>query len=969
MSTSLVKRQVEPHWLMRLLGAKPVIFHLLDSELRIETGRRDRVAAESLYSCVGLKRGIVFSTLRLRTDQGVRIFRGLEKNEARSLFYWLRAYSLAKLAPDISLAAADIKNALAKGYPRQSRVEHAMWVAKAAVERFGEVPPPEQPAEVGVSQFSYTAEVARWKKKDLRRLQCDYVSKQLTKYESFFDQVESKPLTLRQREVCVVDEDNNLVLAGAGTGKTSVMVGRAGYLIESGQARPDEILMLAFGSKAASEMQGRITLRLGNCGVTASTFHKIGKDIVAAVEGCQPSVTPLADDDRLLAAHVNAWYEAHMLNPAYRTLAIKYFEEHMYPDANPFDFDSEGAYFDYIIANDIRTLKGEAVKSLGECLVANHLFRRGINYQYEAPYEHDTGTLQYRQYQPDFYLPDYGIYIEYYGVDRNGNTAPYVNRVEYEAGMCWKRALHAEHGTPLIELFHYEHMEGTLLASIDEQLDTYEVACDPLPPEAILATLREFGAVDQFASLLSDFLKRYRANCYEPGQVEAAISVAENSTQVNAALKLLTPIIEDYQALLDSTRQIDFDDMIAKAIRYVRQGRFKGQWKYILVDEFQDISEARARLVKLLRDSADECSLFCVGDDWQAIYRFAGSDLTFTTDFESFFGTTRTTALDLTFRFNNGIGDVAAKFVQRNPLQMKKELHTLREVSGPTVSIMRATETISRASLGIARIETVLSRISQIAVTGSTVYLLGRYGFNLPSNLMMNKLRRQYPQLSLDAHTMHGAKGMEADYVVLLGLETGKHGFPSEKVTNPLFEALLPPLEKFAHAEERRLFYVALTRAKHRVYLIADMAVASEFVVELLQSSYKIELDEFEASIAQKLFQLIKCMKCKTGTMVPRQSEHGAFFGCNKYPLCSHKERGCQTCGSQMRRAGRFKVCISPECDTWVPICPECGAEMTARKGRYGYFWGCRNFRHGGAGCSHTEKEITFDEILISESE
>ena len=949
------ERQITPHWLMRLFGARSAIFKLTDAALQIETenGKQYWVPIESLGEGSTFKQGLLFSRVSFPTDQGKLTFRGLPKAEGKALYQWAHTYWFQQIAPQISKVAGDIKELLAGHYPSHSRIQQALPLAKAALKEFKIVPDRDLCDELDVHPFEYVAQVAQGSGPNSGQLQDSYLADQLAKFEQFFDQVESKPLTARQREACVADEDNNLVLAGAGTGKTSVMVGRAGYLIQSGQARPEEILMLAFGNKAAAEMQERITLRLGDCGITASTFHKLGKEIIAAVEGKQPSLTPLAEDDLALAHWVDQWFEELMLTPGYRKLALKYFQDHLYPEANPFDFKSAGEYFDFIIANDIRTLKGEMVKSLGECLVANHLFKLGINYQYEAAYEHETATPEFRQYQPDFYLPDLGIYIEYFGTDRKGNTAPYVDKEKYHEGMQWKRDLHRKFNTPLMELFHYQWCEGTLFDSIEQQLEKLEVSYEPLPPEAVLETLREFGAVSQFASLLTDLLRRYRANCYEDGQAETAIAKAPNADLVGAALKLLLPIVDKYQALLDGSGQIDFDDMIGKAIGYVKSGRFSGRWKYILVDEFQDISEPRARLIRSLRDSAAQCSLFCVGDDWQAIYRFTGSDLTYTTAFAEKFGVTRTTALDLTFRFNDGISDVATQFVLQNPAQVKKELRTLRQVDQPAVSLLRSSEP--------NRIRRVLQRIAEIAKPGSTVYLLSRYSFHLLDQPKLGRLRRQFPSLSLDCHTMHASKGMEADYVIILGLETGKHGFPSEKITNPLLEALLPPLEPYEHAEERRLFYVALTRAKHRAYLIADMTNASGFVVELLQKNYKIEMNEFDASLAQKLFQLIKCVKCKTGTMVPRQGKFGTFFGCTKYPLCSHKERGCPKCGTQMHRVDRFKVCIDPECKGWVPICPECGAEMAWKKGKRGYFWGCRNYRHGGGGCNHTENEIVFE--------
>ncbi len=117
-----------------------------------------------------------------------------------------------------------------------------------------------------------------------------------------------------------------------------------------------------------------------------------------------------------------------------------------------------------------------------------------------------------------------------------------------------------------------------------------------IAPGSGVETLREFGAINSFAVLLADLLKRYRANCYEQGQVEAVIKRQEEPKQADAALALLRPILDDYQALLDSAGHIDFDDMIGKAIEYVREGRFRSPWRYILVDEFQDISEGACPL-------------------------------------------------------------------------------------------------------------------------------------------------------------------------------------------------------------------------------------------------------------------------------------------------------------------------------------------------------------------------------------
>lgn len=965
-SDLLLKLTISPYWLLQILGVKPVYIEQTASGLVLQNSRDEswQLRPETLADESAFQQGHFFSSLRFKTDRGDFKLRWLNRKSSWQQFVQLKACWLHQLQPDVLRAKTTIEQQMKTGYPRQTKLMLVQKIARLQQQRFGKVPSTELYSVLDVNAFEFLSQVANWSEADFQVLKKRYVSQQLGNFESYFDQVESKPLTSKQREACVIDEDNNLVLAGAGTGKTSTMVGRAGFLLQSRQAKPEQILMLAFANKAAAEMQERIEKRLGDCGITASTFHKVGKDIIVAIEGKQPSLSPLVEDQKGLAAQVNQWFESHLGRPDYQKLVLTYFQDYLYPVANPFEFTSEGAYFDFLTANDIRTLKGELVKSYGECLVANHLFRLGIEYIYEADYELPTATVFHRQYRPDFFLPEYGVYIEYFGTDRLGNTAPYIDALKYKEGMAWKRQLHKTNNTKLIELFHYDQTEGRLYQRIEEELIKLGITTEQLPAEALLESLREFGAISAFALLLTDLLQRYRANCYAPGQLELAISKRDNEAQLRAAMTLLLPVVDDYVAHLNKHQHIDFDDMIGKAIHYVQTNQFKSQWRFILVDEFQDISDARARLIKALRDSVEGASLFCVGDDWQAIYRFTGSDLSFTTAFRQHFGATQMTALDLTFRFNSSISEVASRFVLQNPQQVAKKLNTLRQATKPEISLLRADnrqdKPNSQTRQEASRLEQVLINIAKMAVAGSSVYLLARYGFVLPDRNELKRLNLSFPTIKIEAFTIHASKGKEADYVVILGLEKGKHGFPSEKQTHPLLDALLPTAEPHPHAEERRLLYVAITRARHRVYLIADMAVASEFVIELIDQQYPVELNEFPVSLSQQLFQLINCSKCKTGTLIGRNGPHGAFFGCSKFPLCNHKERGCQGCGSPMKRKGRFKICINPTCERWTPTCPKCGDEMVLRKGPYSNFWGCRNYRKEGASCGHREQVINF---------
>ena len=691
----LENRSITPHWMMRLLGARTATILISSDGLILERAgnKRFAISSENLTREDVLRRGRLFFELVLPTDRGEQRLKGLRKAEVEGFFEWLQDYwfwleEAQKFASKVQRCAEEINRLLDAGYLRNSRLLQIKAMAREMLDQFRKVP------AVGSldrhADFTLVQQVAHWSDQRVEDFRVLYVDRLKEEFSTYFDEVESNPLTDSQRDACVIDEDNNLVLAGAGTGKTSAMVGRAGFLVKSRQARPDQILMLAFANKAAKEMQERLDERVDEKGVVASTFHKLGKDIIASVEKVQPSISPLATDGALLEKHVDQWFEKLLAIPSYRQWVLDYLGYYRYQAVNSFDFKTQGEYFEYISANEIRTLKGEMVKGLGELWIANRLFMLGVAYQYEADYEHETRGPDYRQYQPDFYLPDYGIYLEHFGIDRDGNTAPFVEKQKYHAGMDWKRRTHEKYGTRLIETFHYEYTEGRLLTGLQEKLIQAGVQFNPRSPDEMLDTLREFGVIRDLTPLLTDLLRRFKSNLPRPDQPwEEIVQGGHLSLVQQQVLKIVVPIYEKYETFLKENEHIDFDDMIGKATAYVQCGRFVSPWRYILVDEFQDISEPRARLVRALRESVDACSLFCVGDDWQSIYRFTGSDIRFTTDFEARFGATKITVLDKTFRFNNSICDVASRFVLENPAQVKKSLTTHAVVNHPAVSLLR----------------------------------------------------------------------------------------------------------------------------------------------------------------------------------------------------------------------------------------------------------------------------------------
>lgn len=957
-----VPLSLKPHWLARLLGASDAHFIVGKDGINLEHTDQGsyQILPSSLANPTVLSTGLLSSTLTLSTEKGVIKLKGLPKDKSKKVCRVLRQRWYQSLAKDVVQSRQSLELSISLGYLRSSRWKALQQQALLTANTFT-TPPEKGLIPDGTREaFSFVHGMAHLDELGLGQIRTAYIERLKSEYKDFFDVIESNPLTEAQREACIIDEDNNLVLAGAGTGKTSTLIGRVGFLVKSKQANPKQILLLAYAKKAADEMKERLDSRLGIDGIFASTFHALGQHIITTVEGSKPSISPLAQDEALLERHIDGWYNELMDDEDYRHQILQYFERFLYPACNPFDFKSEGEYFDFLIANEIRTLKGEAVKSYEECLIANHLFRLGVDYIYEAPYEISTRNLDFRQYQPDFYLPEYGIYIEHYGTDRKGKTAPWVNQEEYHAGIAWKRELHEENETTLIETYHYEKTEGTLLTGLEEKLTEQGVIYAPLPDEAILDTLREFGSISGFSRLLKNLLLLVKANWLSPDQLDKKIQTAENADQMRAALAALSPIYEKYEGLLNDQGEIDFNDMIGKALDYVQTNQFKPPWTYILVDEFQDISDPRARLVMALRDALPNSSLFCVGDDWQAIYRFTGSDLSYTTNFAEIFGKTETSILNKTFRFNNSISDIATRFVTQNPMQVKKDITTHTTVNTPAVSLLRQGTTVKSVQNPIERI---IQKIATDSKQNCSIYILARFNYLLPSRSTLSSLTRQYPHITIQAMSIHASKGKEADYVVVMELIKGPSGFPSEKVTHPLLEALLPMDSTFVFAEERRLFYVALTRAKKRVYLVTDMSKPSPFITEVIKQRYPIELNEFEIPLSQRDEYQIPCPRCETGVLMTRQGKHGSFLGCSHYPLCNHTEKSCLKCNSPMTRKDRYRVCINTECQSSILICPKCGADMDKRKGRYGYFWGCKNYSgNERVSCGYTEQQ----ELLIN---
>ena len=685
------------------------------------------------------------------------------------------------------------------------------------------------------------------------------------------------------------------------------------------------------------EMEERVRRRLGaeeSNGLTVRTFHSLGMAIIGAVEGKRPALAKVAEDDKALFDLLKRIIADLLVDPKFATIMLTWFQDHFAPYKSEHEFRTQGEYWDYIRANEIRSLKGDKVRSFEECEIANFLWVNGVPYEYEHSYEHDTATSERRQYQPDFYLPDARIYIEHFALNHSGGTPPFIHQEEYLRSMDWKRRLHAEHGTALIETFSHEKATGKLIENLAAKLASHGVALSPIPPAKVFAVLEEQGRVDPFTRLVATFLNHYKGAQLSAEEVARQAADAPDRPRAEAFLAVFGAIFERYQNSLADRRQIDFHDMINRATEHVESGRYRSGFGYILVDEFQDISPGRARLLKALLDQSPTAQLFAVGDDWQAIYRFAGSDIAIMRKFRERFGATERIDLETTFRCADRIAGVATKFILHNPAQIRKNVSSVRQANEPCVHVGLPGEYCAEV------LKETLEKIADDAARRdekSDVLLLGRYRHTRPENMV--QLTRACPDLRLSYKTVHGSKGLEADYVVVLGLCTGKYGFPAEITDDPLLDLVLTVPEGYPHAEERRLFYVAVTRARRGAYLLADGGPPSPFVEELVNDGYDVtvfgRLPESD----------VACPICVGGHLVRRNNsqDRSVFYGCSYYPYCEHRQPACPHCraGLPVKADATFRC---RDCDQTVEACPACDGWLRSRTGKYGPFLGCSNW-------------------------
>lgn len=703
-------------------------------------------------------------------------------------------------------------------------------------------------------------------------------------YELIGD-VEGRKLDKQQMLAIIKETSNHLIIAGAGTGKTTTVVGKIKYLLKSGKCKPEDILVLSFTNASASEMSERIAKETGYK-IAASTFHKLGLNIITKANGIKPKITQIN-----LAGFIREKMKGLMLDPKYVRALSSYLLFNRVKSKSEFDFKTEREYKDYLQTNPPVTIQNEAVKSYGEMDIANYLLQNGVAYKYEAEYKIDTRTSEYGQYHPDFFLPDYGIYIEYFGIDKNGNVPDWFygkNGMSatqaYRESMEWKRTLHRDNESILIECYAYEKLDGTLLSNLEKCLLENGVNLSPKSPQELWSMVSQDGnsVLDGIIELFETVINLVKSNNYTIQSFRAVASEAKNAKQFLNFIDLVEPLYNAYEEELKRTGEIDFNDMINDATSLVKSGKVTNPFTQVIVDEYQDISKARFSLLAALRASR-YYDLFCVGDDWQSIYRFAGSDINYILDFEKYWGPTTISKIETTYRFTPSLIEISGSFITQNPRQIRKQIQGMSKDMRFSLGEIGAFNEKYAVEFMSVKIEDL--------PRDSSVFFIGRYAFDLDIMKDSGLFECQYNNVSgfvdvkyrkrLDLKmcfmTAHKSKGLQADYVFIINNKSSRMGFPSQIHDDPILDLLLENCEDYPFAEERRLYYVALTRAKIKAYFLTVKDKESVFAKELHT--------RYEQQLKRERFE---CPICG-GRLERKSGPYGEFFGCENY-----KTTGCR---------------------------------------------------------------------------
>ena len=786
-----------------------------------------------------------------------------------------------------------------------------------------------------------------------------------------------------QRRVILTDEDYCLVIAGAGAGKTTTVAAKVKYLVEKKGIEPSQILVVSFTNKAVQELQDKLNRDLAiDCPI--ATFHSTGNAILRKQSSEKLNIV---DSSKLYFVLQDYFKSSILKNESLVNNLIMFFAS--YFDA-PYEGENINSFFNKIAKSnfatmrsdlnefkqqviDIRTKKSvtiqsEVMRSYQEVEIANFLYLNNIDYEYEPMYKYDI-LFSKKPYTPDFIIRqgDKVAYIEHFGITQDGKNDRFSDdQLEaYKKAINDKINLHRQHGTKLIYTFSQYSDRRSLLEHLQEELENNGFELHHRSNKEVMEKLvstEENRYIRKLVNLICRFITNFKTN----GFTADDFSRMYHSTQ-NVRTRLFLDICNDcyleYERYLKENNAVDFEDMInesARVLREIKEMKKKLDFKYIIVDEYQDISRQRFDLVTALSEVTD-AKIIAVGDDWQSIYAFSGSDITLFTKFEEKMGYAKLLKIVKTYRNSQEVIDIAGNFIQKNEAQITKELKSPKNIIDPVIIYTYDgsrkkpnADNKSGANYAFAHaVEVALEQIIEFnkkegKSEDSSILLLGRFGFdgdNLEKSGLFEYIDRgsklksvKFPKLNITFMTAHASKGLGYDNVIVVNGRNETYGFPSKIEDDPVLAFVIKSDRSIDYAEERRLFYVAMTRTKNRVYFIAPEQNPSEFLLEIKRDYKNVVLrGDWSEEPPQNNIAKKTCPICG----YPMQFRYKHAYGLRLH-ICTNEPEVCGFMTNEYK-AGKLSILKCDQCrDGYLIVKP--GKENN-------YFLGCTNYKKDGTGC------------------
>lgn len=799
-----------------------------------------------------------------------------------------------------------------------------------------------------------------------------------------------------QRKVILTDEDYCLVIAGAGAGKTTTVAAKVKYLVEKNNIDPKDILVISFTNKAVGELREKINKELQiDCPI--ATFHSTGNAILHINN---PERLNIVENSKLYFLLQDYFRNSIMINEGLVNNLILFFAS--YFDA-PYEGKDLNEFFNKIAKTNLTTMKSELeeikkeiidsrtkknvtiqnemVRSSQEMEIANFLYLNNIEYEYEPLYPYNI-KFSRKPYTPDFVVKqgDKVAYIEHFGITEDGMHDRYTQEelARYKHNVNDKILLHKKHGTNLIYTFSSYNDRRSITEHLSESLEKEGFELSPKSNKEVMEKLissEESKYIRRLVNLICRFIANFKTNGYT---VDEFGRMYHSTTNVRSRLflNICEECFLEYERYLKENNAVDFEDMInesARVLREVKEMKQRLHFKYIIVDEYQDISRQRFDLTTALSEVTD-AKIIAVGDDWQSIYAFSGSDISLFTKFEEKMGYAKLLKIVRTYRNSQEVIDIAGNFIQKNPEQIEKRLISPKTIENPVIiytydPTYKKYNEDRRTGIMYATAKAVETALEQIMAYNraankqedGTILLLGRYTFDGDmlerSGLFEYQTREgklksvKYPHLDITFMTVHMSKGLGYDNVIIVNGKNETYGFPSKIEDDPVLAFVIKGDNSIDYAEERRLFYVAMTRTKNRVYFIAPEQNPSEFLLEIKKDYKNVVLrgdwneDEIRNTRKRK-----SCPMCG----YPMQLRYKNAYGLRLY-LCTNEPELCGFMTNDVK-AGKLSIMKCDECRDGYLI-------IKSGKGS-GYFLGCTNYKPNKKGCNNTMSSADYYALM-----